>query len=30
MKKRYQIDRERAVQNFQKQASHSEQSLQLE
>ena len=29
MKKRYQIDRERAVQNFQKQASHSEQSLQL-
>ena len=29
MKKRYQIDHERAVQNFQKQASHSEQSLQL-
>ena len=29
MKKRYQIDRERAVQNFQKQAQHSEESLQL-
>ena len=29
MKKRYQIDRERAVQNVQKQASHSEQPLQL-
>ncbi len=29
MKKRYQIDRERAVQKFQKQAQHSDESLQL-
>ena len=29
MKKRYQIDREQAVGNFQEQAKHSEESLQL-
>ena len=29
MKRRYQIDRERAVRKFQKQAKHSEESLQL-